>query len=269
MTFRTELENIPLSIYPKNKTLNWSGTDDEKTWQYHIRKHPLNSHLEFYKNNPIKYSFNNYGYRTPYNFNKGDKVNIYLGCSYTVGVGLNLEDTWSYDLHKSLKSDAKYVNLSQGGQGIENQFRHFYYWKDYFQIENVFHYQPLYAREEFFTPYGPESILIPNENHSKYIKNSIDKKFLVTTLGSDIHTSRKYITNVLALQNLVEKLGGKYFFLHDLPNPSIGKRKSRDLAHFDLGQHKLISDLFYSDFTNNITEPTFLKNQAKNFKNLL
>ena len=59
-----------------------------------------NESLIYYKENPIKYRLNNYGFRSHDDFDDINEGNIFLGCSHTLGVGHHLENTWAYKLNE-------------------------------------------------------------------------------------------------------------------------------------------------------------------------
>jgi hypothetical protein len=73
----------------------------------------------YYANHPIEYKFNSHGYRMR-EFDTIDYANhlAFFGCSFTVGVGLPLEETFAYRTATTLGCD--YVNGSIGG--ASNQF---------------------------------------------------------------------------------------------------------------------------------------------------
>jgi hypothetical protein len=102
------------SHYDKNRTIPFCPMDTKKLWRDNSRKYPNDKTTQYYTENPIEYKFNNYGFRTPDDFND-DEGNIFLGCSHTIGIGHHLENTWSYKLNQSL--GGKFWNLSQGGNG--------------------------------------------------------------------------------------------------------------------------------------------------------
>ena len=104
------------SIYLHNKILKWEGMDDKELFEKNCKKYSDNKSLKYYKENPIEYSFNNYGFRTPDDFNDINEGNVFLGCSDTMGVGHLLENTWPYKVNKEV--GGKFWNLSQGGSGI-------------------------------------------------------------------------------------------------------------------------------------------------------
>ena len=74
------------SYYPSNKILDWSLGDNKKLFEKKCKKYPNNKSLKYYKENPIEYSFNNYGFRTPDDFNSIDEGNVFLGDSHTMGM---------------------------------------------------------------------------------------------------------------------------------------------------------------------------------------
>jgi len=81
----------------------------------------------------IRYHIDMNGFRTDnsvkdyHDYTDQDNV-IYAGCSYSFGTGLNLEDTWTYRLHKQIHKEKNYVNLSSPGVGIESIYRYMRYW---------------------------------------------------------------------------------------------------------------------------------------------
>jgi len=98
-----------------NTTLKFIGGDSEKQFIQAIEKMPKDW---YYNNTEILYNYNNLGHRCK-NFEDLDQDNyiLFIGCSHTMGVGLELEKTYPYLLSKSLSCD--YYNLGMGGSGID------------------------------------------------------------------------------------------------------------------------------------------------------
>lgn len=244
------------SLYSPNSVELWTGSDRKTLFESNLKKFPNDPDLLWYKENPIKYEMNNYGYRTPYNFKRGDEVTIYLGCSHTMGVGQPFEDTWAYRLHQQLNDGTELVNLSQGGVGIEDQFRQLYTWRGFFKIRNIFHFQPIYARGEYFVDrsfpkgkYKPQTYQIPYLL-PKTMEEGIDSKFLISVLAADPQLIRTYITNVLAIEGLSRLMGINYYYEHNFPilGESLKGRKSRDLSHPSTGLLGSVKEMFYERF---------------------
>lgn len=235
------------SKYPRGCKLSWieEGSDSEAAFIENSKKH---KGLQYYIDNPITYSFNNYGYRTPYNFKKGDDVNVYLGCSHTMGTGHHLENTWVHQLNEKLDC-GHMVNFGQSGRGIENQFRTLYRFKDFFNIKNIFHFQPLYNRECFFSK--NKEINFQIHTPPPYIDKNINPQFLVDTFGSDKWMIQKYITNIMAIENIASKLGVNYYYEFDWSShPYTDVLQARDLKHHDVVEHMELCNTFYSRFKN-------------------
>jgi hypothetical protein len=76
---------------------------------------PQNWH---YRSNKLTYAFNANGHRCK-NIEDLDLDNyiLFAGCSHTVGIGLELEKTFAYQVASSLKVD--YYNLALSGTGID------------------------------------------------------------------------------------------------------------------------------------------------------
>ena len=106
----------------------WFGTDFKELFEKNYKKYPNDESLKYYQENPIEYISNNYGFRTTDDFNDTDEGNVFLGCSFTFGLGLHLEDTWAYKVNKTI--GGKFWNLSLPGCGMDESFRYLYEFKD-------------------------------------------------------------------------------------------------------------------------------------------
>ena len=105
--------------------------------------------------NPIEYKLNNEKFRTPDDFNLIDEGNVYLGCSHTFGIGLHLENVWSYKLNQ--KIGGKFWNLSVAGTGVVSHYRILKGYYKELKIKNIFHFAPKYPRFEFIINHKPFS----------------------------------------------------------------------------------------------------------------
>ena len=233
-----------------NQEINWTGLDNEENYKKNKKSKRYKKTIDYYEKNPIKYKINNFGFRGD-DFQKGESVNIYLGCSITFGTGIDYNDLWVKQLNDKIDTDTKIVNLAQGGCGIENQFRHFYNWKDYFKIKNIFHFQPLYVREDFIS----DDKVIPYLGTFPLDDKQVSLEFQLDYFGSDVHLLRKYVTNILAIQNLAKELEVPYYFLHDVGDykSSDIPRYGRDLMHPSKHWNKNLSEIFYKKYINNDT----------------
>jgi len=261
-------------------TTDWGYGDNPELFEENIKKYPklLTSYIE----KPIKYTVNNDGCRAFENF-KPDisrEVDIYLGCSFTFGVGHHWENTWPYFLGKFQGRDV--LNLGIPGGSIETSFIMLSKFINYYTVRNVFHYQPIYPRYAFPVEYehsnggsikGVESLMM----------NCVDDPTYMETYGEFIPynkvgmfnlTDQEYIHyNHYIFVNAIKGLCGslfssklgfpKYYHLNGLPFKdkecliteefTIDKEISfdwgnnlaaRDIGHYTLNQNIAISEKF-------------------------
>ena len=256
--YQTFFKSISSSVYDnsketskfKNSVVDFIPMDTESLWLKNQKNIDDSNTINYYLKNPIKYKINNHGYRTNYEFKKGDHVNVFLGCSHTFGIGHHLENTWSYKVNEYVGGN--FVNLSLGGSSIESQFRHLIRWLDYFKIDNIFHYQPIYSREELlydnaiFSFSAAEMPPLLNSKHTNFFKHSI---------VSTPHIFRKYFTNIMAIENISNRIGANYYFNHKHPPEStnIDDIQARDFAHYSVDNQDELSKVFIEKIKNNDT----------------
>ena len=109
---------------PKDDNIFFSHYDNESRFKASMKDEPNDW---YYRDNPITYNRNRLGHRCK-NIEDIDLNNYFLttGCSNTEGIGLHLEDTYSYILSKTLNCD--YYNLGLGGSGIDILFYNLLTW---------------------------------------------------------------------------------------------------------------------------------------------
>lgn len=225
------------SFYPKNKTLLWCPMDTKERFYDNLKNDPSNETLNYYLNNPIEYQFNNNGFRTADDFNINEEGNVYLGCSFTMGIGLHLEDTWAYKLNQTI--GGKFWNLSLGGSSIMSQFRILYGFHEELKIKNIFHFAPILPRYEFFIDGKPRIISIHDKEHEElYSKYLIDNEQL----------NLLYITYVNSIKNLANKIECNYYHLGYFPDRY--DKLARDLAHPSKKFHDTLYDVFLNKIRN-------------------
>jgi len=106
---------------------------------------------------PIEYRSNEQGFRMDmslYDVPAGGSV--YIGCSHTFGVGLNVEDTWAWKMAKA-RGDVP-INLSQPAGGFETQYRLLKSWIDIIKPSRVYSLGSYQGRREFVSGFGGDAI---------------------------------------------------------------------------------------------------------------
>jgi hypothetical protein len=115
-----EYDNLSKDIFINhlyaNKTLSWASTDGLEDYINNKKDVP-----EHYKDNPIEYKFNSYGYRSPeFTSVEDDEFMLVCGCSHTMGIGNRLEDLWWSKLGEY--NDLPVINLAQESFGTDYMF---------------------------------------------------------------------------------------------------------------------------------------------------
>jgi len=108
------MENF-ISYLPKNQTLYFSGSDQEKLFRKNLKRSDKDW---IYRTKEIEYSYNEYGFREK-SFNDVDWQNsiVMFGCSNVQGIGLAKEDTIARQLENIMQIPV--VNLGIGGSSID------------------------------------------------------------------------------------------------------------------------------------------------------
>ena len=248
-----KLLNIFLNKKVHHRTLNskWYGFDSKENFQNNLK---TNFHkLEYYLSNPIYYNWNTDKFRADFEFipNKNLDVDIYLGCSHTSGIGHLWENTWPY--HVSKFTGNKIVNLGVGGKGIEISFINLSKYINYFNVKNVFHFQPIYARYTY--PYKGEigNVLIQNVNLKTSDEDYIPwrKKYIKEELLNDEYVVYHHYRNTMSINGLCEYNKIPYFHLCETPNvvDTDTTIVARDLTHYNTTQLEYISKKFIHRLT--------------------
>lgn len=193
-------------------------------FEYHSSKFP--TLFNTYKENPVEYSMNSDFFRSEFEFDPDEslKVDIFLGCSHTVGIGHHWEHTWPFLV--SQKTGYKVVNLGIGGSGIEVSYGKLLKYIDYFDVQNIFHYQPIYARYDFidnrdtsfadylhfhYLPFQPQYDAI-DTGYSPYTR-----EYIRDVMVSDRYMYYNHVKHLHAVHGLASSRGIPYFYQGDFP----------------------------------------------------
>ena len=209
---------------------DWEGTDDKK--QYKISK-KIHGNIPPVSNN-VTYTLNRYGYRCP-EFNKIDWTNsiVTLGCSHTLGIGINNDETYSNLLQESLNIPV--INLGQGGTDL------------WYQIYNAIEVMKLNVRGVILQVPSKERLTIFKGNNKSLSMgpwNIVRYKQMVDLWGNNKNLQQWHLFGYDYIKKI---LGDKLLYSFSITDPDLpiehirGVDKARDLGHYGIKTNQLIA----------------------------
>ena len=213
----------------RNKTLLWHGYDTEERF----RKNVLDHRIKWSLSKNIDYQFNSYGFRSDEFFETDNLVS--LGCSFTMGMGIPYESTWSYIISKKL--GLANFNLSIDGASADTCFRMAVNWIHQLRPKIVLYQSPEASRFEWFeiNRVKPHIMLVSSENHSSFYKEWI---------SNENNLKYNHLKNLYAIQHLSESIGAK--FIHFQLDSITRIDYARDIGHYGPNTNKIIADMVIS-----------------------
>lgn len=221
---------LHINSHLADSTISWTSFDNEELFNKNISHESRSNALKKYgwdQLDIISYKYNNHGFRTPDFNNK--KSGLALGCSFTEGVGLPVENTWSGVLSKIL--DFPIWNLGVGGSSTDSCFRLLDHYLNYLNIEFVVICAPYKKRFEFFDQEGLQFVM-PEKKKPEYAMPYY-KNWILIDENAEINQRK----NLLAMQKLCDDKRIKFVCLphtdleivdlaRDLNHPGIESNKN-------------------------------------------
>lgn len=233
-------------IYHAGQTVEWMPTDTRENFEKLI-KDP--QHREYFKQygwlDPlaITYKINQEGFRCE-EFVDDVPCMIALGCSYTFGTGLPVEDLWSTIVGSAL--GLRVYNLAWGGNSIDTCFRLARYWIPKLRPTVVMMLTPPMARIELLTISGtspPSEVFLPVSHSSLFNSNDV---FLKHWFGNEENHCINQEKNMLAIESIARNNSAKYA-VAESDNEAACSRDivgyARDYMHTGPAGHKMIAEL--------------------------
>lgn len=223
------------SAYPayRNSEFTWLSTDTQKQYDKNFKDKNKKIHLKNngWLDNTFKYRINSQGFRGA-DFTEQPGI-VFLGCSYTVGIGVPEENTFAAIVAKELKLQC--LNLGRSAGSNDTCFRIGSYWIPKLKPKAVVLISPEISRFE----------IISNNNTVELTPiKKIYKEWFFQELNQELSLQK----NILALRYISESVGAKFCLGNhietfvsddDLLNHSMLHDYGRDLAHPGLGQHQI------------------------------
>lgn len=241
MDFR-EAPNINWAYVPHaGKHTVWLDTDTHGLFKEHLRDATKSSWLErlgWTRDNPT-YKINHHGFRAP-EFKKDEPNIVFLGCSHTVGVGINLSDTFSHHVSQSL--GLQNYNLGKGGSSNQTAFRLGLHWIPKLKPKIVVLMSPSNSRSE---------IILGEQAINLGVHSSRDQPDLWPCIKARLRDEQNLTLDALAHQMALEKIStdvGAQFFKFEaegdlkVVDQNTELDLGRDLLHPGKLTHKRTAD---------------------------
>jgi len=192
--------HIPPGSGLRNTVLDWHPTDT-KTRFHEMMLDPV--HRAYFaeqgwdKPGGITYSFNSHGFRSEEFDLTADNL-VALGCSFTMGIGLPVKDTWPSILAQAL--NLRVCNLAWGGGSSDRCFRMAEFWVPHLKPKLVVLLNPPRGRLEIVIDEqtGETEGIIPSDTHS----DTFVKRWLSVDTNQRLNNRK----NSLAIQALCNEL---------------------------------------------------------------
>lgn len=220
----------------------WQGHDSQENWDRNCadprKRLMLESSGWLDSNLHIEYSYNRHGFRDS-EFVKIES-GLALGCSFTEGVGVALDQCWPRQLSHMVGLPV--WNLGIGGSGISTAFRVLDRWLPQLKPRFVALLIPPAARLEICTDRGHDTIMPTNIDNVGWHQDSYVKHWMAEPQNA-LTEQRK---SLLAMRSLCEQqavpfVSWDYSILHDFDD--YHQHRARDLAHFSPVAYQRFAEL--------------------------
>ena len=240
-TFRSNYKNF------SKQTISWLDSDSEELYKQNIIKKYEELDRNGWVNKTIKYSFNNFGFRSK-DFNSDPSV-AFFGCSHTLGIGLPEEETFAKIISNKLNLEC--YNFGQSGGSMDTVFRLGYFWINKIKPKIVFVLSPDSSRIELIDQQGYFVTLKKQKEHlgSFYsLQNTKNTSYYEEYLSRVENSKLNSLKNFLAIELLCNKQKIKlvYFTFEDdiIRNENLINLddKARDLLHCGTQTNRLFAE---------------------------
>jgi len=224
-----------------NQTLYWLDSDGRQEWEHNLKDKTKHAQLKKYgfdQEHAIVYQLNSHGFRCD---EFSDRPGfIALGCSFTCGIGLPIEQTWPYQVGSAL--DLSVWNLGIGSSGLDTCFRLLINYLDQLRPKFVMLLIPPQHRFEIHDLDGPVWIMPGVAVNDKALQ-TVQKVWYSNDQNSQINK----IKNLWAMQQLCDKRGIRLITQEIPTEPQDITDKwpsARDLLHNGHATHQVWANNF-------------------------
>ena len=227
-----------------NKSVYWKSTDSLTIFKENLS---IPEHLQYLKDHgwatdlhAISYTFNSHGFRTG-EFNN-ELSAIALGCSFTEGIGLPINQIWPTLLSEKIKLPI--WNMGVAGLSLDGCFRLFEYYTSKLNINYVFLLLPGSGRFELHQNNNIQTFIPMVEHHQDKALQNVKKLWMSNENNSYLNKKK----NLLSMLKIAEHRNIK-LFVKELADFHIDGSRARDMLHDGYESHINLVNLFHNDFT--------------------
>lgn len=230
------------------QTLDWLPSDEKKFFDENSKDTKFVEYIKqqgWDQPGAITYKINRHGFRCD-EFDNVPNI-IALGCSFTMGTGLPIQDIWPSRLGKQLKLQV--YNLGWGGSAADTCFRLAEYWVPVLKPKLVVMLAPPPARIELAVNNSslPFEVFLPMSESFMFNANDM---FLRNWFSMDENAEINNRKNKLAIQALCNNLNIKflvYDVIKDLPHDRAVVQYARDRMHAGPRAHEILVEKILTD----------------------
>jgi len=186
------------------QTLNWLPTDTEELYKFNLKNRYNDLKSNGCIDNPVTYKFNSDGFRCG-EFSQDPSI-LFLGCSFTLGIGIPIEQIWPELVAQQL--NMRCANLGQGGASSDTAFRLCQGWIDKIRPKIVVFALPPAERIELIVN-SQAWFLSPAWVSHDYYSNHYSN-YLKDWIIDDDNANLNQLKNKLAIKLLCQDRGIKY-----------------------------------------------------------
>ena len=212
-----------------NSKLQWLPSDTEELFIKNKKERLQELKSNSWLNTKIEYSFNSYGFRSE-EFSTSPSI-LYLGCSFTVGIGLRVEHSWPYLVSTAM--NLKCFNLGLGASSNDTAFRMAEYWIKQLKPKIVLLLSPFFLRYETLQQQKDGTLLS--------IDHSINDKIVKNQMICEENNRLNKIKNKLAIKMIAENNYANFFSYDTETFPMIDQ--ARDLQHPGIQSNKSFANI--------------------------
>lgn len=216
----------------RNQELRWLCSDSEEQFNNNLKHYPNDLKKYGWLDRQITYKLNSEGFRCD-EFSNEDSI-VFLGPSFTTGIGLCIEDIYPTLVANELK--LKCFNLAIPGTSNDTSFRIAYSWLEKIKPKIVVMHSEFKERFELLD-YDTSVNLLPSEVKSQYQR---------VWLEIEENSYLNKLKNALAIKCLCNEFDIKFI---ELDRRAVSSRpinytlSSRDLIHPGPDAHKAYSEI--------------------------